>query len=98
MTPQFYSQRRGGKANKVTAREVETKFFGKRQKSIMASQVALVVKNMPAVQETQVRSPGWEDSLEEGVATHPSIFAWRIPWTEEPRRLQSIGSQRVGHD
>ena len=78
MTPQFYSQRRGGKANKVTAREVETKFFGKRQKSIMASQVALVVKNMPAVQETQVRSPGWEDSLEEGVATHSSIFAWRI--------------------
>ena len=98
MTPQFYSQRRGGKANKVTAREVETKFFGKRQKSIMASQVALVVKNMPAVQETQVRSLGWEDSLEKKMATHSSIFAWRIPWTEEPGGLQSMGSQRVGHD
>ena len=91
MTPQFYSQRRGGRANKVTAREVETKFFGKRQKSIMASQVALVVKNMPVVPETQVPSPGWEDSLEEGLATHPSILAWRIPWTEEPGGLQSMG-------
>ena len=93
MTPQFYSQRRGGRANKVTAREVETKFFGKRQKSIMASQVALVVKNMPVVPETQVPSPGWEDSLEEGLATHPSILAWRILWIEEPGGLQSMGSQ-----
>ena len=48
--------------------------------------------------ETQVPSLGWEDPLEEGMATHSSIFAWRIPWTEEPGRQQSIGSQRVGHD
>ena len=46
----------------------------------------------------QVRSLGWEDPLEEGTATHPSILAWRIPWVEEPGGLWSIGSQRVGHD
>ena len=46
----------------------------------------------------QVRSLGWEDPLEEGMATHTSILAWRTPWTEEPSRLQSIGSHRVGHD
>ena len=56
-----------------------------------------VVKNSPAVQETQVQSLGWEDPLEEGMATHSSIPAWRIPWTEEPGGLQSMGSQRVGH-
>ena len=49
-------------------------------------------------QETQVWSPGWEDPLEEGMATHSSIPAWRIPWTEGPGRLRSMGSQRVGHD
>ena len=53
------------------------------------------VKNPPAVQETQVRTLGQEDSLEEGMATHSSIPAWRIPWTEEPGRLRSIGLQRV---
>ena len=65
------------------------------------SQIARVVKNPPAMQEikeTWVRSLGWEDSLEEGMATHSSIFAWEIPWTEEPVGLQSIGSQRVGHN
>ena len=57
-----------------------------------------VVKNLPAMQETQVRSLGQEDPLEEGMATHSSVLAWRIPWTEEPDRLQSVESQRVGHD
>ena len=57
-----------------------------------------MVKNPPTVQETQVRSLGWEDPLERGMATHSSILAWRIPWTEEPGRLQPMGSQRVGHD
>ena len=52
-----------------------------------------MVKNLPALQETWVRSLGWEDSLEKGVATHSSILAWRIPWTEEPGRLHSIESQ-----
>ena len=54
-----------------------------------------MVKNLPAMQETWVRSLGWEDSLEKGMATHSSTLAWRIPWTEEPERLQSMGSQRV---
>ena len=53
---------------------------------------------MPAMQETPVRSPCQEDPLEKGMATHSSIFAWRIPWTEEPGRLQSTGSQRAGHE
>ena len=57
-----------------------------------------MVKNPLTVQETQVRSLGWEDPLERGMATHSSILAWRIPWTEEPGRLQPMGSQRVGHD
>ena len=57
----------------------------------------LVVKNPPA-NETQVLSLGREDPLKEGMATHSSILAWRIPWTEEPGGLQSLGSQRVGHD
>ena len=56
-----------------------------------------MVENLPAVQETRLRSLGWEDPLEEGMATHSSILAWRIPWTEEPYRLQSMGLQRVGH-
>jgi len=56
------------------------------------------VKNLPAVQETWVQSLAWEDPLEKGKATHSSILAWRIPWTKEPGRLQSIGSQRVRHN
>ena len=60
--------------------------------------MAQTVKNLPAVQETQVQSLGQEDSLEKEMATHSSILAWRIPWTEEPGRLQSTGSQRVRHD
>ena len=57
-----------------------------------------MVKNLPAVQEMQVQSLGQEDPLEKEMATHCSILAWRIPWTEEPGGLQSTGSQRVGHD
>ena len=60
--------------------------------------MAQMVKNLPAMQETQVRSLGQEDSLEKGMATHSSILAWRIPWTEEPGELHSMGSQRVRHD
>ena len=58
---------------------------------IGASLIAQSVKNLPAMQETQVRFPGWEDPLEKEMATHSSILAWRIPWTEEPGRVQSIG-------
>ena len=60
--------------------------------------MAQMVKNLPAMGETQVQSLGQEDSLEKGMATHSSILTWRIPWTEEPGGLQSTGSQRVGHD
>ena len=63
-----------------------------------ASLVAQSVKNLPAVQETQVQSMGWEDPLEKEMATHSSILAWKISWTQEPGGLQSMGSQRVGHD
>ena len=57
-----------------------------------------MMKNRPAMQKTWVPSLGWEDPLERGMATHPSILAWRIPWTEEPDRVESVGSQRVKHD
>ena len=57
-----------------------------------------MVKNLPAMQETQVPSLGWEDPLEEEMATHSSIFAWKIPWTVEPGGLQSMGHKRVRHD
>ena len=57
-----------------------------------------MVKNLPARRDTWVRSLGWEDPLEKGMGTQSSILAWRIPWTEEPGGLQSVGSQRIGHD
>ena len=60
--------------------------------------MAQTVKNMPVIQETQVQFLGQEDPLEEGMATHSSIVAWRIPWTEEPGGLQSMGLQRVGNN
>ena len=63
-----------------------------------ASLVAQTVKNLPAVQETHVQSLGWEDPVEKGMATLSRVLSWRIPWTEEPGRLWSIGLQRVGHD
>ena len=66
--------------------------------SLGASLVAQMVKNLPIMQQAQVQSLGWEDPLEKGLATHSSILAWRIPWTEEPGRIQSLGSQRVGHN
>ena len=64
----------------------------------MSSLVAQMVKRLSAVLETGVRSLGWEDPLEKEMATHSSTLAWKIPWTDEPGRLQSMGLQRVGHD
>ena len=64
----------------------------------LASLVAQMVKNLPAMQKTWVLSLGWEDPLEEGTATHSSILAQRIPWTEEPDRLQSMGLQRIRYN
>ena len=60
--------------------------------------MAQIVKNLPAMWETSVRSLGWKEPLEEGMTTYSSILAWRIPWTKEPDGLQSMGLQRVGHD
>ena len=67
-------------------------------KTPICSLVAPLVKNPPAMQETWVWSLSWEEPLEKGMATHSSILAWRILWTEEPGGLQSMGSQKVGHD
>ena len=64
----------------------------------MAALVAQMVKNLPAMQETWVQFLGRDDPLEKGMATYASILAWRIPWTKEPDRLQSVISTRVGHD
>ena len=60
--------------------------------------MAQMVKHLPEVQETRVQSLDWENLLEKEMATHSSILAWKIPWTQEPGRLQSMWSQRVGHD
>ena len=64
----------------------------------MTSVVAQMVKHLPTMQETWVQSLGQEDLLEKAMAPHSSTLAWKIPWMEEPGRLQSMGSQRVGHD
>ena len=73
-------------------------FLQSPQIRIGASLVAQRLKRLPAMKETWVRSLGWEDPLEKEMATHSSILAWRIPWTEEPGGLQSTGSPRVRHD
>ena len=65
---------------------------------LAASLVAQMVKNRPVMQEIWIQSLGWEVPLEKEMATHSSILAWRIPWTEEPGELQSMGLQRAGHD
>ena len=62
------------------------------------SLVAQMVKHLPTMRETWIQSLGWEDLLEKEMTTHSSILAWKMPWTEEPGRLQSMGLQRVGHD
>ena len=63
-----------------------------------ASLVAQRLKHLPAMRETWIQSLGWEDPLEKDMATHSSILAWKVPWTEKPDRLQTIGLQRVRHD
>ena len=60
--------------------------------------MAQLVKSLPALQEPRVQCLGWEDPLENGMATHASTLAWRIPWTEEPSELQSMGLQRIRHN
>ena len=65
---------------------------------VLASLLAQMVKHLPAMQKTRVQSLGWEDPLKKEMATRSSTLAWKIPWMEEPGRLQSMGLQRVGHD
>ena len=74
------------------------RFTTRKDQKLKTSLVAQSLKRLSPVWETWVRSLGLEDPLEKEMATHSSILAWRIPWTEEPGRLQSTGSQRVGHD
>ena len=73
-------------------------FPNNSKENLLLIMVAQTVKCLPAMQETQVRSLGREDPLEKQMAIHSSTYAWKIPWTEEPDRLLSMGSQRVGHD
>ena len=68
------------------------------QKNSLCSLVAQMVRRLPTMWETWVQSLDWEDLLEKEMAAHSTTLAWKIPWTEEPSRLQSMGSQRVGHD
>ena len=77
---------------------VVTVFYFSHCYRYAASLVAQRLKRLPGMQETKVRSLGREDPLEKEMATHSSTLAWRIPWREEPGRLQSMGSQGVGHD
>ena len=73
-------------------------YFNRSHSYITSSLVPQMVKHLPTMWETWVQSPGWGDLLEKEMATHSSTLAWKSPWTEEPGRLQSMGSQRVGHD
>ena len=81
---------------KVTRWKEDTLRGNKREEG--AFLMAQTAKNLPAMQETQVQSLGQEDPLKEEMATHSSLLAWRIPWTEKPGGLQSMGLQRVGYD
>ena len=97
-TTLWYAQRNQNRKNHFQA-ERQGKFSKWLSVWTERSLVAQTVKRLlPAMQETWVQSLGQEDSLEKEMATHSSILAWRIQWTEEPGRLQSMGSQRVGHD
>ena len=78
---------------------LDTSCIGEKSRSYLnTSLVIQMVKNLPAMQDTWVQFLGWEDPLEKEMATHSSILAWRIPWTEEPGGLQSMGLQRGGLD
>ena len=76
----------------------DTTLMAENKEELRTSLVALVGKNLPAMRETWVQSLGWEDTLQEGMATHSTILIWRITWTEESGGLQSIGLQKIGQD
>ena len=81
-----------------TGEEFQDVFCSLLTTVVRVSLVSQMVRNLPTVQETWVQFLGREDPLEEEMATHSSTLAWKMPWTEEPDRLQSMGSQRVAHD
>ena len=82
----------------VTEHRINFITFFRPQLHMWTSLVAQTIKRLSTMWETRVQSLGWEDPLEKEMAIHSSTIAWKIPWTEEPGRLQSMGSQRVGHD
>ena len=92
----MYSSQSQNQDQKKGIRRIENSIYGKR--GIFRIKAHQTVKNLPAIQKTRVQSLGGEDPLEKGMATHSSILGWRIPWTEEPGELQSMGSQRVRRD
>ena len=79
-------------------RNIKVPGYGYTHFEMLTSLVAQMVKRLSTMRETWVRALGWEDPLEREMAIHSSTVAWKIPWTEEPGTLQSMGSQRVGHD
>ena len=89
----FYNKKQNWKTKNPVSWQVKCKYMEK-----LKYLFAQTVKSLSAMGEAQVQSLGWEDPLEKGMATHSSILAWEIPWTEEPGGLQSMGLQRVGHD
>ena len=94
-----WEQKREFEVNKTNYGEGKTKMNNKVSPEIFSDfPVAQMIKNLSAMQETLIRSLGQKDPQKKGMATHSSILAWRIPWTEEPRRLLSVGSQKVGQD
>ena len=94
----FISERKGPFAATRFGVRIQAFHYAFTNTNTRTSLVAQTVKHLPTVQETWIQSLGWEDLLEKDMATHSSILSWRIPWTEEPGGLQSMGSQRVGHD
>ena len=86
------------KISKIIKWENSREMLESKEPRTGASLVAQRLKRLPAMRETWVQSLGWEDPLEKEMATHSSILAWRVPWTEEPGGLHSTGSQRVGHN
>ena len=83
---------------KEKGRERERNVIGEEEKEGISSLVTQTVMDLPIIQQTRVQSLGVEDPLEKGMATHSSIHVWRVPWTEEPAGLQSMGLKRVGQD
>ena len=93
-----FGEEQNDKGDQLYGDKWKLDFFGGKLAALCHSLVAQTVKHLPAMQEIWVQSLGWKDPLEKERAIHSSTLAWKIPWMEEPDRLQSMGLQRVGHD